>query len=59
MAVGDYHSLYVTSEGKLWAMGWNSYGQLGDGSTTDRAMPVQVTVPNSLPVIAVAAAVLF
>jgi alpha-tubulin suppressor-like RCC1 family protein/nitrogen fixation protein FixH len=40
IAAGAVHSLYVTSEGKLYAMGDNSDGQLGDGTTTDRATPV-------------------
>jgi alpha-tubulin suppressor-like RCC1 family protein len=30
------HSLYVTGDGKLWAMGSNGSGQLGDGTTTER-----------------------
>jgi len=58
LAAGGVHSLYVTSDGKLWAMGDNSYGQLGDGTTTDRTTPVQVMVAPGVPatnVIAVAA----
>jgi len=41
-AAGDYHSLYLTSDGKLWATGNNQYGQLGDGTTTNRDTPVNV-----------------
>jgi len=41
-SAGGYHSLYVETDGTLWAMGNNSYGQLGDGTTTDRSTPVQV-----------------
>jgi hypothetical protein len=42
IAAGDLHTLYVTSDGKLWAVGANSFGQLGDGATKDRYTPVQV-----------------
>lgn len=51
-AAGAYHSLVVTAKHELLAWGGNSYGQLGDGSTTDRLRPVQVlkrtTVDNAL-----------
>jgi alpha-tubulin suppressor-like RCC1 family protein len=39
---GISHSLYVTSNGDLYAMGYNTYGQLGDGTTTHRRTPVKV-----------------
>ena len=32
----------VKTDGTLWAWGDNSYGQLGDGTTTHRLSPVQV-----------------
>ena len=41
LAAGDSHSLALKSDGTVWAWGSNSYGQLGDGSTTDRWTPVQ------------------
>src|SRR5262249_54323255 len=31
-----------SSAGTVWTWGWNSAGQLGDGTTTDRHAPVQV-----------------
>src|SRR4051812_49420126 len=31
VAAGYYHSLFLKSDGTLWAMGYNSAGQLGDG----------------------------
>jgi alpha-tubulin suppressor-like RCC1 family protein len=32
----------VTADGKVWCWGYNAYGQLGDGTTVDRLLPVQV-----------------
>jgi alpha-tubulin suppressor-like RCC1 family protein len=39
------HTCAVTSDGKLRCWGANSFGQLGDGTTTARAVPVVVPVP--------------
>ena len=36
------HSLALDKEGNAWAWGWNSYGQLGDGTTNNRTIPVKV-----------------
>ncbi len=36
------HSLFLKSNGTVWACGQNSNGQLGDGTTTNRFAPVQV-----------------
>ncbi len=40
---GFGHSLALRNDGTVWAWGLNSSGQLGDGSTTNRSTPVQVT----------------
>jgi alpha-tubulin suppressor-like RCC1 family protein len=40
---GGYHTVYLKSNDTVWAAGLNDYGQLGDGTTTQRNNPVQVT----------------
>jgi alpha-tubulin suppressor-like RCC1 family protein len=41
MSAGDEYVLEIRN-GSLWAWGRNQYGQLGDGTTTARTLPVQV-----------------
>ncbi len=38
----DGHTLILKADGSVWAMGNNTWGQIGDGSTTARTTPVQV-----------------
>ena len=42
VAVGDSHLLALTNTGHVLAWGENSFGQLGDGTLTQRAYPVFV-----------------
>ena len=42
VAMGFNHSLAIHADGTLWATGGNEYGQLGDGTATDRSAWVQV-----------------
>ena len=42
IANGGLHSLGATSAGTAYAWGYNSYGRLGDNSTTNRSSPVIV-----------------
>ncbi|MHC4597960.1 MAG: RCC1 domain-containing protein [Planctomycetota bacterium] len=39
IASGDWHTIALKSDGKLWMWGNNRNGQLGDGTTTDRYRP--------------------
>jgi len=34
--------MFIKTDGTLWGVGYNYYGQLGDGTTTDRQSPVQI-----------------
>ena len=42
VAAGNAHVLYTLPTGTLMAAGYNGSGQLGDGTTTNRALAVQV-----------------
>ncbi len=43
IAGGYLHSLALASDGTVWAWGYNAFGQLGDGTLTNRSTPVQVS----------------
>ncbi|MFC7863359.1 Ig-like domain repeat protein [Streptomyces murinus] len=55
VAGGGFHSLAVTTDGRALAWGYNAFGQLGDGTTTNRSTPVDVHLPTGTTVTAVAA----
>ncbi len=38
---GSFHTAALKTDGTLWTWGWNGCGQLGDGTQTQRAIPVQ------------------
>ena len=41
-AAGTHHTIALTDGGTLWACGYNYFGQLGDGTNTDRPVAVPV-----------------
>jgi alpha-tubulin suppressor-like RCC1 family protein len=42
IAAGNAHSLFLKSDGSLWAMGINTFGQLGDGTNVATNRPEQI-----------------
>lgn len=47
LEAGANHVLALKSDGTVWGWGYNSYGQLGDNSTSTRYTPVQVKLTEN------------
>nr|MBF0102519.1 PKD domain-containing protein [Desulfobacterales bacterium] len=43
IATGLNHTVALRQNGTVWACGWNHYGQVGSGKTTDRLIPSVVS----------------
>jgi alpha-tubulin suppressor-like RCC1 family protein len=46
IAAGGFHSLALDDKNNVWVWGYNRYGQLGDGTKTNRLTPVQVKIKD-------------
>jgi alpha-tubulin suppressor-like RCC1 family protein len=43
ISTGIYHSLALDDTGNVWSWGWNKYGQLGNGTITNRNTPQDIS----------------
>ncbi len=43
VASGFNYAMIAKEDGSLWTWGWNYYGQLGDGTTITKSLPVQAS----------------
>jgi hypothetical protein len=55
ISAGSRHSLAIGSDGNLYAWGANAYGQIGDGSRTDRLRPEPITLAQGVKATAISA----
>ncbi|WP_167569103.1 RCC1 domain-containing protein [Brevibacillus migulae] len=44
---GETHSVALDKEGTVWTWGSNEYGQLGDGTNTDKSIPEKLTIKET------------
>ena len=49
VSAGDHHSMALGSDGNAYTWGYNGYGQLGDGTFTNRSTPVSVSKRKGAP----------
>src|SRR3989442_1653897 len=47
---GSWHSLFVKADGSLWGMGYNPFGQLGDGTTNNVNQPERIPATNVISI---------
>lgn len=59
VAAGVEHGLAATDDGRLFAWGNNSVGQVGDGTYNPHATPVEITIPGASEIVHVAAGTYF
>eukprot|EP00163_Fabomonas_tropica_P003533 TRINITY_DN1302_c0_g1_i2.p1 TRINITY_DN1302_c0_g1~~TRINITY_DN1302_c0_g1_i2.p1 ORF type:complete len:2219 (+),score=807.59 TRINITY_DN1302_c0_g1_i2:52-6657(+) len=54
IAVGDYHTGALTSNGEVYTCGWGEYGQLGHGDEVTRATPERIEALVGLDIVDIA-----
>ncbi|MDN3692356.1 T9SS type A sorting domain-containing protein [Chryseobacterium tructae] len=47
VSTGMYHSVGLKTDGSLWAWGYNYDGQLGDGTTISKNIPIRIGTDNN------------
>ena len=52
ISAGYYHSMALSTDGRVWTWGWNDSGQLGDATNTTRLTPVQINALTNVKDIA-------
>lgn len=55
LASGNAHTIVAKPDGTVWTWGSNTYGQLGDGTTTGRVTPAQVSGLTNVTAVAAGA----
>ena len=43
VSLGDHHTVLLTNQGRVFTWGYNYFGQLGIGNTTDSIEPIEIT----------------
>ncbi|MEU7025043.1 Ig-like domain repeat protein, partial [Streptomyces sp. NPDC046203] len=55
VSAGTYTELALTANGRVYAWGYNNWGQVGDGTSVQRSTPVLTHLPENTAVTAIAA----
>lgn len=50
ISAGAYHTVFIDTEGKVYTVGNNNYGQLGLGDKIDRNLPEQITIFDNIQI---------
>lgn len=51
IASNDTHSFAIKSDGTLWGWGSNTYGQLGNGTTTGASNPIEIPIDGIVSIV--------